>query len=102
MTSPATLAGTTFPFDRRTPSWSRRACRLAPSRSLINRTHTDRDLYLPIDAAEKRLLDAIDGNRSIGEIGRGLAGMTRRARSYFERLWWYDQIVVDASTGRVA
>jgi SAM-dependent methyltransferase len=64
---------------------------------LINRTHTDRDLYLPIDAAEKRLLDRIDGTRSIGDIGRGLAD-AEVLRSFFERLWWYDQIVVDAST----
>ncbi len=35
---------------------------------LINRAHTDTDIYVPIDAREKRLVDAIDGERSIGEI----------------------------------
>jgi SAM-dependent methyltransferase len=58
---------------------------------LINRAHTYRDLILPIDATEKRLFDAIDGKRSIGDIaGSG-------ARAFFERLWWYDQVVFDAS-----
>ena len=35
---------------------------------LINQTHTYRDLFMPIDATEKRLFDAIDGRRRIGEI----------------------------------
>ena len=35
---------------------------------LINQTHTYRDLFMPINATEKRLFDAIDGTRSIGEI----------------------------------
>lgn len=62
---------------------------------LINRAHTDTDIYMPIDAAEKRLVDAIDGERSIREI----SGDTPHdaARSLFERLWWYDQVVFDAS-----
>jgi len=62
---------------------------------LINRAHTDTDIYLPIDAREKRLADAIDGERSIGEI----AGNEQRdvVRTLFERLWWHDQVVFDAS-----
>ena len=62
---------------------------------LINRAHTDRDIFLPIDAREKRLLDAIDGERTIGEI----AGDEPRdaCRVLFERLWWHDQVVFDAS-----
>jgi SAM-dependent methyltransferase len=70
---------------------------------LINPSHTDKDLVLPIDSAEKCLFDAIDGNRSIG----GLAEVTlpssptdsrhKIARSFFERLWQYDQVVFDAS-----
>ena len=63
----------------------------------INRTHPHQDLYLPINAAEKRLFDAIDGIRSIGEIARA-HGDTGVARSFFEHLWWYDQIVLDASS----
>jgi SAM-dependent methyltransferase len=62
---------------------------------LINRAHTDHDIYLPIDAQEKRLFDAIDGERSIGKI----VGGTHRdvGRTLFERLWWHDQVVFDAS-----
>jgi SAM-dependent methyltransferase len=63
---------------------------------LINRTHTFTDLYLPVDVWEKRLFDAIDGARTIGEIAsaREPSGV---ARTLFERLWWYDQVVFDAS-----
>jgi SAM-dependent methyltransferase len=70
---------------------------------LINQTHTFRDLYLPIVAAEKRLFDAIDGNRSIGDIVEqalqptGSASSLDAARAFFERLWRYDQVVFDAS-----
>jgi SAM-dependent methyltransferase len=70
---------------------------------LINRTHTYRDLVLPIKAAEKRLLDAVDGSRSIGEIVSMVAPLPQApspsdlARSFFERLWWWDQIVFDTS-----
>lgn len=62
---------------------------------LINRAHISTDIYLPIDAQEKRLLDSIDGKRTIGEI----AGDNHRdlCRSLFERLWWHDQVVFDAS-----
>jgi hypothetical protein len=63
---------------------------------LINQTHTDKDLFMPIDSAEKCLFDAIDGSRCIGEM----APTTSRrdlARSFFERLWQYDQVVFDAS-----
>ena len=35
---------------------------------LINRSHTFKDLFMPIDSTEKSLFDAIDGNRSIGDI----------------------------------
>src|SRR5450432_4624893 len=35
---------------------------------LINQSHTYRDIYLPIDATEMRLLDSIDGDRSIEGI----------------------------------
>jgi SAM-dependent methyltransferase len=63
---------------------------------LINRTHTCRDIYLPLNAREKRLFEAIDGKRTIGGM---LPGQAEReaARSLFERLWWHDQVVFDAS-----
>ena len=70
---------------------------------LINRTHTYKDLALPIGAGEKRLFDAIDGVRTIGDIvDRTLSYEHRRmdfdiVRGFFERLWWHDQVVFDAS-----
>ena len=52
---------------------------------------------LPIDAAEERLLGAIDGKRSIGEISRiaGCESGEVRVLRFFERLWQYDQVVFD-------
>jgi SAM-dependent methyltransferase len=70
---------------------------------LINRTHTYRDLYLAINPLEKRLLDAIDGSLCIGEIlDQTLTSVqkaTQRevAGSFFERIWWYDQLVFNCS-----
>ena len=63
---------------------------------LINQTHTYTDLYLPIDAQEKKLFDAIDGKCTISEIA-GEHGHRDSVRALFERLWWYDQVVFDAS-----
>jgi SAM-dependent methyltransferase len=62
---------------------------------LINRAHTSHDVYLPIDAQEKRLFDAIDGDRRIGEIVA--LGQRDLGRVLFEKLWWHDQIAFDAS-----
>jgi len=70
---------------------------------LINQTHTYRDLYMPIDTKEKLLFDDIDGKRSIGEIVEKalppsqIKSQLDMARTFFERLWWYDQVVFDAS-----
>jgi hypothetical protein len=63
---------------------------------LINRNHSWRDLYLPIDAREKPLHDAIDGTRTIREIAR-TDKQLGVARALFERLHGHDQIVFDAS-----
>ena len=63
---------------------------------LINPSHSFTDIYLPIDAQEKRLFDAIDGEHTIGEIAR-THGALEAARTLFERLWWYDEVVFDAS-----
>jgi hypothetical protein len=70
--------------------------RLPPGASavLINRTHTYTDLYLPINAQEKKLFDAIDGKLTIAEIGQN-HGNSDTAHTLFERLWWYDQVVFD-------
>ncbi len=70
---------------------------------LINQSHTYSDLVLPIDPAEKRLFDAIDGKRSIAKIIRNSARSEgrqqhrERAHAFFEQLWRYDQVVFDAS-----
>jgi hypothetical protein len=67
---------------------------------LINRAHTFTDLVLHVGHFEDRLLGAIDGARTVGDIVRSV-GTTeadeRRAVDFFERLWWYDQVVFDAS-----
>ena len=73
---------------------------------LINPTHAYRDLIMPIDSTEKGWFDAIDGNRSIGGIvERTLPSSKSKpqldmARTFFEKLWHYDQVVFDASRCR--
>ena len=73
---------------------------------LINRNHTYRDLFMPVDAAEKQLFDAIDGNLSIGEIAKSVwpgpqqESRIDQARSFFKRLWWYDQVAFQMATNR--
>jgi SAM-dependent methyltransferase len=66
---------------------------------LINRNHTYTDLYLPIDAGQERLLARIDARRTIAEI---CAGEVHRdaARTYFQQLWRWDQVVFDTSSRR--
>jgi SAM-dependent methyltransferase len=70
---------------------------------LINPLHTYKDLFLPIDSAEKHLLDSIDGSRSISDIVEKQVSSLRKksqlqtACSFFERLWLYDQVAFDAS-----
>jgi SAM-dependent methyltransferase len=69
---------------------------------LINQNHTYTDLFMPIDATEKRMFDAIDGARSIGDILQATLPHSPGQRSpdalaFFERLWWHDQVVFDAS-----
>jgi SAM-dependent methyltransferase len=70
---------------------------------LINQGHTYTDLFMPIDSTEKRLLDATDGSRCIAEIAESALSSSHQkthldiARAFFERLWWYDQVVFDAS-----
>ena len=65
---------------------------------LINPSHAYPDLALFIDAAQERLLSAIDGERSVDEILRS-AGRTigdEQGREFFKRLWEHDLIVFDA------
>jgi SAM-dependent methyltransferase len=61
--------------------------------ALLNRAHTDVDLVLFADARQLEIFRAIDGQRSIGELGPG-------AGSVVERLWRHDLVVCD--TTRVA
>ncbi len=55
------------------------------------------------DVHEKRLFDAIDGKRTISEIldnpptSKGRRRHIQRGRAFFQRLWWYDHVVFDAS-----
>ena len=67
---------------------------------ILNPAHTYTDIYLPIDEFEDRILNAIDGERPIDSILRRFADDSAsrdRARVFFEQLWSYDQIVLDAS-----
>ena len=70
---------------------------------LLNQSHApSTDLVLPISALEKRLYDAIDGRRTIGQIvgdvdlNQERADVTRQACAFFERLW-YDQVAFDTT-----
>jgi SAM-dependent methyltransferase len=70
---------------------------------LINQTHTYTDLIMPINAIEKRWFDAMDGTCRIGDIIEKTRPTSQKsnkldmARTFFERLWWYDQVVFDVS-----
>jgi hypothetical protein len=64
---------------------------------LINQNHTDKDIYLPINEAEKRMFEAIDGFLSIAEIIQKVPVDQQLACSFFNSLWGYDQVVFDTS-----
>jgi hypothetical protein len=66
---------------------------------LIHRARPYSDLFLPIEAEEERLLGAIDGKRSIGEIARTALKESdaEHVVRFFERLWQYDQVVFDVT-----
>jgi hypothetical protein len=75
---------------------------------LINQDHSYTDLFLPIGLTEKALFDAIDGSRNIADILESTQSSSYQttdlylARSFFEQLWWYDQVVFDASAQKTA
>jgi hypothetical protein len=77
--------------------------RLPPGASavLINRSHTYTDLYLPIDAVRERILEAIDGNRRIADMGRATIDKNL-ARDFFRQLWRWDQVVFDTIKSRAS
>lgn len=60
---------------------------------LLNDQHTFTDLVLPIDERERLVVDAVDGERTIGEI----TVPDEPARSLMRDLWAWDQVVFDAS-----
>jgi hypothetical protein len=65
---------------------------------LLNRSHQDRDLIIPLDADESRWFERIDGCRTIAQIaGTANGSECGRARTFFKTLWSYDQVVFDAS-----
>jgi len=61
---------------------------------LINQAHCDPDIFLPVNAIERQIVDAINGERTIEEIihhhsppgTRGLFELLSQARGLFERL----------------
>src|SRR5262245_52524902 len=69
---------------------------------LLSRYHASPDLILVIDAQEKRMFDAINGERCIAEIAESVGGNQSLAhtRALFENLFCYDQVVFDASKTR--
>ena len=66
---------------------------------LLNQTHLFPDLFLLINAQEKQIFEAIDGRRSISEIVDDVKASATPARDFFQKLWWYDQVVFDTSQG---
>jgi SAM-dependent methyltransferase len=62
--------------------------------ALLNRAHTYPDLVLFATAKERAIFEAIDGHRALGQIVDQIGGDA----SFFERLWWHDLIVIDASS----
>ena len=72
---------------------------------LINQAHREPDLFLPVDTEELRLFEAVDGVRTIREIiqqtaisGSGtLHRLNEKGRQLFERLYWFDQVVFNAT-----
>jgi hypothetical protein len=63
---------------------------------LGSRSHAYADTTLPVGARELRLVESIDGTRTVADLIAGSADPDRAA-GLLERLWWHDQIVFDAS-----
>jgi SAM-dependent methyltransferase len=70
---------------------------------LINQSHTYPDLFLPIGTREKAWWERIDGTRNMSDIAETTSSPhlpttnLDAVRSFFERLWWHDQVVFDSS-----
>lgn len=64
---------------------------------LVNQMHIFNDLFLFLTEPEKKVVDAIDGRRSVSEIVESFPESAPEAREFFEKLWRYDQIVFDTT-----
>lgn len=69
---------------------------LSAAAVLINQAHSQTDVYLPINRLQKAMVDQIDGRKTIRQIIAKTDGESE-ALTLFRRLWWYDQIVFDAT-----
>ncbi len=69
--------------------------------ALINRSHAFRDLIVILSPHDRRLVDRIDGHRTVAQIVEDARGTARAdARTLFETLWRYDQVAFDASNAQ--
>jgi SAM-dependent methyltransferase len=59
--------------------------------ALLNRAHNHSDLVMFVDESERAAFEAIDGERTVAELSQSLDP------DFFQRLWWHDLVVVDAS-----
>jgi SAM-dependent methyltransferase len=70
---------------------------------LINQAHDSHELFLTIDAEQLRLYEAIDAKTAIANLlervagPKGARGLYERACRFYRQLWFYDQVVFDAS-----
>jgi SAM-dependent methyltransferase len=65
---------------------------------LINQNHTYTDIYLPVSHEEKQIVEGINGRRSVADlISSRTSKKQDRWRSFFKKLWWYDQITFHTS-----
>ncbi|MGI9374262.1 MAG: class I SAM-dependent methyltransferase [Hyphomicrobiales bacterium] len=72
--------------------------RLPPSAAavLINQAHSQTDIYLPITQLQKKMVEEINGTRTVRQIIEKTNGQSE-AITLFQRLWWYDQVVFNAT-----
>lgn len=83
--------------------WTISVCDKVPAGAaavLLNPAHKHADLILKLNQAQHRLVDQIDGRRTLGEIAQTSGTDESRIVDLFRRLWQYDQIVFDASRER--
>jgi len=67
---------------------------------LINCAHRYTDLLLPISSLEKKIYAAVDSQRTIKDIMQSInpsVDYLKIARTFFDRLWSYDQVVFNTT-----